>query len=579
MATIERESRTYNVTHSTPQHNIIIQRTSVLQSGSTQSRNSSINSRADDDNFVEGEQALQVAKGVGEVKLSRDHEKKELQDLNDRFSNYLDKVRNLEAQNRKLADELEKLKSKWGKETAQIKAMYQAELDDARRSLDEAENEKARLEIKVAYLEETLEELRIKLTMKQQEIAFYRDILTNNDNLLKDHESETKSLRLRLESFETESQKDKETIDKLESLLKKTREDLDNETLGHIDAENKRQTLQEAIAFANSIHDQESKELAALAYQNTTPDRDYWKSELADAIREIELMYGMKLEDMKTDMEANYNLKLKELRIGETKGNAEANKSKEECKDLRNAVTDIRDKINDMDARNNQLAREIEALKREKEDRERDLMAENDMLREDLHNLRDELEGVMKELQVLLGTKMSLDLEIAAYRKLLDFEENRSSRTQNYDDSRSRKPEPIKDDGDSESFSKGEMSAKTTYSRTAKGAMAVTDCPPDGRFVRLENTGRKEENIANFKIQRKVDNREQPSFVLDERFKSIQPGQKITIWAKGVKPPNAPASDIEMPEYNWGIGSTVITSLVNVEGEERASLTQKTTYS
>jgi len=64
----------------------------------------------------------------------------------------------LEAQNRKLADELEKLKAKWGKETSQIKAMYQAELDEARKLLDEAVKEKARLEVRVASLEEQLEE-------------------------------------------------------------------------------------------------------------------------------------------------------------------------------------------------------------------------------------------------------------------------------------------------------------------------------------------------------------------------------------------------------------------------------------
>jgi len=67
-------------------------------------------------------------------------------------------VRFLEAQNRKLADELDKLKSKWGKETSQIKAMYQAELDEARKLLDEAVKERARLEVRVASLEEQLEE-------------------------------------------------------------------------------------------------------------------------------------------------------------------------------------------------------------------------------------------------------------------------------------------------------------------------------------------------------------------------------------------------------------------------------------
>jgi len=75
---------------------------------------------------------------------------------------YGGQVRFLEAQNRKLADELEKLKSRWGKETSQIKAMYQAELDEARRLLDEAEKDKARLEIRVASLEEQLEETRTK---------------------------------------------------------------------------------------------------------------------------------------------------------------------------------------------------------------------------------------------------------------------------------------------------------------------------------------------------------------------------------------------------------------------------------
>jgi len=98
--------------------------------------------------------------GVTAVKSSREREKKDMQDLNERFASYIEKVRFLEAQNRRLADELEKLKLKWGKETTQIKAMYQAELDEARKCLDDADKEKARLEIKVASLEETFEELR-----------------------------------------------------------------------------------------------------------------------------------------------------------------------------------------------------------------------------------------------------------------------------------------------------------------------------------------------------------------------------------------------------------------------------------
>jgi len=35
------------------------------------------------------------------------------------------------------------------------------------------------------------------------------------------------------------------------------------------------------------------------------------------------------------------------------------------------------------------------------------------------------------------------------------------------------------------------MSAKTTHQRSAKGPTSIGDCSPDGKFVTLENTGRK----------------------------------------------------------------------------------------
>ena len=69
--------------------------------------------------------------------------------------------------------------------------------------------------------------------------------------------------------------------------------------------------------------------------------------------------------------------------------------------------------------------REIEALRREKEDRERELEAENSALVDESRRLRAELDAVMRELQNIMNTKMSLEMEIAAYRKLLESEENR----------------------------------------------------------------------------------------------------------------------------------------------------------
>jgi intermediate filament protein if len=38
---------------------------------------------------------------------------------------------------------------------------------------------------------------------------------------------------------------------------------------------------------------------------------------------------------------------------------------------------------------------------------------------------------------------------------------------------------------------KGEMSAKTTYQKSAKGPVSISECAPDGKFIVLENSGRK----------------------------------------------------------------------------------------
>ena len=79
----------------------------------------------------------------------------------------------------------------------------------------------------------------------------------------------------------------------------------------HIDAENRRQTLEEELEFLKSVHEQEMKELAALAYRDTTAEnREFWKNEMGQALREIQQVYDEKLEGMKSEMETFYNLKV-----------------------------------------------------------------------------------------------------------------------------------------------------------------------------------------------------------------------------------------------------------------------------
>jgi len=373
-----------------------------------------------------GAYAAVTQTGVTAVKSARTQEKKDMQDLNERFASYIEKVRFLEAQNRKLADELDKLKSKWGKETTAIKAMYQAELDEARRLLDDAEKEKARLEIRCDSLEQQIEEITTKLEDVQASRQADKDTIERQNQQLSDYEAEINLLRRRCEQLESDREKDKKEIARLTELLNRARIDLDNETLAHIDAENRRQTLEEELEFLKQVHEQEMKELAALAYRDTTAEnREFWKNEMGAALREIQQCYDEKLDVMRGELEGYYNMKMQEFRTGATRQNMETVHSKEESKRLKNQLADLKARLADMEARNAQLEKELELLRREYSEKEREWEAENTELKNEVAKLRAEMEAILKELQDIMDTKLGLELEIAAYRKLLEGEENR----------------------------------------------------------------------------------------------------------------------------------------------------------
>merc|ERR1712198_385148 len=78
---------------------------------------------------------------------SREKEKIALQELNDRFATYIERVRFLEADNKRLHDILNKLKEKFEELERVLKAMYEDELAQARKTIDETTKAKAAVEI------------------------------------------------------------------------------------------------------------------------------------------------------------------------------------------------------------------------------------------------------------------------------------------------------------------------------------------------------------------------------------------------------------------------------------------------
>lgn len=511
------------------------------------------------------------------IRDSREKEKKDLQDLNDRLASYIEKVRFLEAQNRKLAVDLDNLRSRWGKDTSSIKAMYEGELSEARKVIEETQRARQAIEAQIAKLQGDLTMYRKK----------YEDVLRGRDDdkakidqllsQLADAEAEVNMLRRKIEILEEDVHRLKKENQRLNAELQRARTDLDQETLNRIDYQNQVQTLLEEIDFIRRVHDQEIKELQALAARDTTAEnREYFKNELMNAIRDIRSEYDNVAESNKSDMESWYKLKVQEVQTQSARANMEQGYQKEETKRLRTQLNDLRSKLGDLESRNSLLEKQVQALSYQLEDDQRGYEAALNDRDAQIRKMREECQSLMVELQMLLDTKQTLDAEIAIYRKMLEGEESRGGGLRQLVE-QVVKTHSLAQNEDTETMRlvKGEMATRTSFQRSAKGNVSISECAADGKYIILENTHRsKEENLGEWKIKRKVDGKKEIVFTLPRDY-ILKPTKTFKVYAKNGGGKNNLPDETIMEDESWCVGSNVQTILYNKDGEERATHIQR----
>lgn len=81
-----------------------------------------------------------------------------MQGLNERFASYIEKVRFLEAQNKALLAEIERLKKLKGFDVSEIKELYEQEIAESRNVIDELSKEKAKFDSTLVGLQDALDD-------------------------------------------------------------------------------------------------------------------------------------------------------------------------------------------------------------------------------------------------------------------------------------------------------------------------------------------------------------------------------------------------------------------------------------
>jgi len=369
---------------------------------------------------------------------ARNHgERAFLTSLNDRFQQYVNRVRSMKEQSKSIENNTfiahtQALEN----EIFDLKNLYEHELENCRYQIDLLTNERNGLHLEANKNGALAAELKDKYEEELTSRKKLENAVADAHRLLSEKDALIQELRITIAQHQNAHLDTQKERDNLQATLTSTQITCDTEAKAHADFEATTLKLTDQLQFERQVHDKEIQELnnklaaaerALSIADEKVRERDIVDDNLHTSIANLRLQTQTEFKRFQDESEAAYQTSLQSVKNQLDNEAKNLAASQEENIHLKAIIEELNTKMGKLDGRCAALEDQNRALIQTLEIERQQASNTITQLEKKLREMQDNLNTKIRELNIAHNANIPLDLEIEAFASMLDAEEKRLS--------------------------------------------------------------------------------------------------------------------------------------------------------